>query len=118
MQFARINLFIFLWGLGDLKEKRYFFCNRKRDVVNNKMCKRVSGSGFWKPIGKDKLIVASELNNEAIGVRKTLVFCGGKRLFEHSKTRWFMHEYHFVRSATIPNSLQQVKKLSLAIVKA
>lgn len=93
-----------------MKEKRYFFCNRKRDFMNNKICKRVSGSGFWKPIGKDKLIVALELNNQAVGVRKTLVFCGGKRLLQDSKTRWFMHEYHFVNSGPIPNSVQQVKK--------
>ncbi|XP_062105384.1 NAC domain-containing protein 83-like [Humulus lupulus] len=102
------------WALpGDVKEKRYFFCNhRKMDILNNKMCKRVnSGSGFWKPVvNKDKLIVASEFNNQAIGVRKTLVFCGGKRLFQDSKTRWFMHEYHFVRSQTITNSLHLISQ--------
>ncbi|KAF4385692.1 hypothetical protein F8388_010248 [Cannabis sativa] len=107
------------WALpGDVKEKRYFFCNyKKMDILNNKMCKRVnSGCGFWKPVvNKDKLIVASELNNQAIGVRKTLVFCGGKRLLQDSKTRWFMHEYYFVRSQTIPNSnsLHQMSQLQM-----
>ncbi|KAF4367701.1 hypothetical protein CsatB_021202 [Cannabis sativa] len=107
------------WALpGDVKEKRYFFCNyKKMDILNNKMCKRVnSGCGFWKPVvNKDKLIVASEFNNQAIGVRKTLVFCGGKRLLQDSKTRWFMHEYYFVRSQTIPNSnsLHQMSQLQM-----
>ncbi|PON61244.1 NAC domain containing protein [Parasponia andersonii] len=109
------------WGLpGDVKEKRYFFCNRKKDIVNNnQMHKRVSGSGFWKPISKDKVIVASELNNHAVGVRKTLVFrSGGKRLLQDSNTRWFMHEYHFVRSGTIPiNSVHLMNEYYWVVCK-
>ncbi|KAL5581423.1 hypothetical protein UlMin_013865 [Ulmus minor] len=86
------------WCLpGDVREKRYFFYNEKRDG-NEKRSKRAAGSGYWKPIGKDKLIVTSELN-QAVGVRKTLVFSDGKRP-KGSKTRWFMHAYHLLGSGT------------------
>lgn len=94
--------------LGDAREKRYFFYNHKANV-NDKMCKRAAGSGYWKPIGNEKQIVASDAqNNRAVGLRKTLLFHERKRRRHENKTRWIMHEYHLVGSRTIPNSTTQV----------
>jgi hypothetical protein len=92
-----------------LKEKRYFFRTRKRSSVDNsKCCKRAAGSGYWKPIGKDKQILASESNQAVLGIRRSLVFCERKRS-NGSKTRWVMHEYRLVTlvgSGTHPYSTQ------------
>jgi hypothetical protein len=80
------------WVLGDLKEKRYFFRTRKRSSSEDKSkCKRAAGSGYWKPVGKEKQILASE-SNQALGIRTTLVFCD-RKCSNGSKTRWVMHEY-------------------------
>jgi len=91
------------WGLpGDLNEKRYFFSSRKS--VNENKSKRAAGSGYWKPIGKAKQILASG-SNQAVGMRKALIFCEGKRSYG-TKTRWVMHEYRLVDSETNAYSTQ------------
>ncbi|PSS18238.1 NAC domain-containing protein [Actinidia chinensis var. chinensis] len=93
------------WDLpGDLREKRYFFSTIKGNL--NK-CQRIStGSGYWKAIGKEKHIVGS--NKRAVGVRKTLVFYGGKPL-HGLRTNWVMHQYGLVGSeTTTPNTTQKI----------
>lgn len=65
------------------------------------------GSGYWKPIGKDRLILASDDPNRGVGLRRTMVFCQGKR-FSDTNTRWLMHEYHLVRSGPTLNSIHLV----------
>ncbi|KAL1539914.1 NAC domain-containing protein 83-like [Salvia divinorum] len=72
------------WDLpGDLKEKRYFFCKRKRNLVNK--------CGYWKSSGRDKQIAASESNN-VIGIKKSFVFYQDRKL----KTQWVMQEFSLV----------------------
>ncbi|EXC29158.1 NAC domain-containing protein 68 [Morus notabilis] len=104
------------WTLpGEVKEKRYFFHKQKRDV-NIMSKKRVNaGSGYWKPIGKERLIVASELNNQPVGIRKTMVFCGGNRPdnHHHHNHRWLMHEFHLVRPGPTPNSVHLISSMEL-----
>lgn len=75
---------------GDVNEKRYFFSKRKEEVV--KKCRRinVAGYGFWKVIGKDKVVV-DPTTKQAVGLKKSLAFYQTK-----SKTPWFMHEYRLV----------------------
>ncbi|KAE8661660.1 hypothetical protein F3Y22_tig00113725pilonHSYRG01689 [Hibiscus syriacus] len=94
------------WSLpGELNEKRYFFSSRYGDESNKKR-KRVAGCGYWKPIGKEKSILASG-TNQVVGLKKALVFCQRKRS-NNTNTRWFLHQYRLVRSlATFdPNSTQ------------
>ncbi|KAE8695704.1 hypothetical protein F3Y22_tig00110694pilonHSYRG00351 [Hibiscus syriacus] len=62
---------------GDLNEKRYFFSRRYGDESNKKR-KRVAGCGYWKPIGKEKSILAYG-TNQVVGMRKALTFCQRKR---------------------------------------
>ncbi|KAF3435287.1 hypothetical protein FNV43_RR22374 [Rhamnella rubrinervis] len=102
------------WGLpGDAREKRYFFYNHK-GKVNDKICKRVAGSGYWKPIGKEKQIVASDAqNNSAFGLRKTLLFHERKRCRHENRTRWIMHEYRLVGSGTISNSTTLISAMEM-----
>ncbi|KAK9272544.1 hypothetical protein L1049_002917 [Liquidambar formosana] len=91
------------WGLpGDLKERRYYFSKRKG---NWSRCKRPTGSGYWKVVGKDKQIVASG-SNQAVGRKKTMVFYEGKRPHA-SRTRWVIHEYCLGGSGTTPISTQE-----------
>ncbi|GLT57376.1 hypothetical protein SLA2020_303540 [Shorea laevis] len=91
------------WGLpGDLKEKRYFFRTRKR---SNSKCKRAAGSGYWKVIGKEKQILASESNQAVLGIRRSLVFCE-RKCSNGSKTRWVMHEYCLPYSTQVSENLE------------
>lgn len=83
--------------LGDLKEKRYFFRTRKR---SNSKCKRAAGSGYWKVIGKEKQILASDSNQAVLGIRRSLVFCE-RKCSNGSKTRWVMHEYRLPYSTQV-----------------
>ncbi|XVF16142.1 hypothetical protein REPUB_Repub10bG0006000 [Reevesia pubescens] len=97
------------WSLpGDMKENRYFFSNRYGNDINNK-CKRVvAGSGYWKPIGKEKPILASG-TNQVVGMRKALIFCERKRSNE-TKTRWLLHQYRLVGSVATLDSTQMFKR--------
>ncbi|GLT27190.1 hypothetical protein SLA2020_022080 [Shorea laevis] len=103
------------WSLpGDLKEKyRYFFSNRNdnesMNVKGNKR-KRVSPSGFWKTIGKERLIVASG-SNQPVGMKKTLVFNQGKRSHRANSTRWLMHQYCLLPSTPTLDSAHQMPEL-------
>lgn len=88
-----------LFDEGDLKEKRYFFSQRKGNV------NKFSGGfiitcnvfGYWKATGKDEIVVIPR-TNQAIGIKRCFVFYEGKL-----KTQWFMDQYCLVGS---PNSLQ------------
>ncbi|KAH1128639.1 hypothetical protein J1N35_000017 [Gossypium stocksii] len=80
---------------GDVKEKRYFFSNRYGNDSNNKKRKRVvAGSGYWKPIGKEKPILASG-TNQVVGVRQALIFCERKPCTD-TKPRWLLHQFRLV----------------------
>lgn len=88
-------LFIFV-GFGDFKEKRYFFSLRKDcDCTDNK---RPAGCGYWKSVGNEKQIIASE-SNQVVGMKKTLVFYEPKRA-RLARTRWVMHELRLLPSQT------------------
>ena len=78
------------WSLpGDVKEKRYFFSSRYGNDSNNKKRKRVvAGSGYWKPIGKEKPILASG-TNQVVGMRQALIFCERKPCTD-TKPRWLL----------------------------
>ncbi|KAJ8751944.1 hypothetical protein K2173_000690 [Erythroxylum novogranatense] len=93
------------WNLpGDVKERRYFFYKAKDNEISQGKRKRSVGSGCWKRAGKIKQVVASG-SNQAVGTRKTLVFCDGKHSNE-TKTKWIMHEFRLGSSSTISNSYQ------------
>ncbi|KAK8607348.1 hypothetical protein V6N13_053089 [Hibiscus sabdariffa] len=84
------------WSLpGDVKETKYMFSKRHGNDSNNK-CKRVAGCGYWKPIGKEKPVLACG-TNQVIGMRKALVFCERKPSNE-TKTRWLLHQFRLVGS--------------------
>lgn len=97
---------------GDMKEKkRYFFGNIRNEnaIANDSKCKIAAGSGYWKPVCKNRQILASG-TKQVVGIRKTLIFSEGKRSHE-TKTQWVMHQYHLVAIATNPNLPQPVFKL-------
>ncbi|KAF9663523.1 hypothetical protein SADUNF_Sadunf17G0060200 [Salix dunnii] len=93
---------------GDLKEKRYFFSQKKLNELGTKW-KRTAGassatSSYWKPIGKGKQIVASD-SNQTVGIRKTLAFKEPKHSIK-TTNQWVMHEYCLVALATNPTTTQ------------
>ncbi|KAK4417932.1 NAC domain-containing protein 83 [Sesamum alatum] len=91
------------WDLpGDLKEKRYFFCKRKKMNFMNKCSSSLSSSdcGYWKDSGKDKQVMAPG-SNLVIGIKKSFIFYQGKRS-PALKTQWVMHEFCLVASFTTP----------------
>lgn len=92
---------------GDMKEKRYFFSRKYGNDSENKM-KKAASSGYWKPIGKGRPIIAS-FSNHIVGIRKTLLFREDKKHSnKESKTQWIMHEYHLIGSG-----INQVCKMRL-----
>ncbi|XP_021297918.1 NAC domain-containing protein 83-like [Herrania umbratica] len=95
------------WSLpGDSKENRYFFSNSYGNE-SNKNGKRAAGSGYWKPIGKEKPILASG-SNQVVGMRKALIYCERKSSND-TKTRWLLHQYRLVGSAAALGSSQMSK---------
>lgn len=89
---------LFLWGLGDLEQERYFFSTREAKYPNGNRSNRATGSGYWKATGIDKQIVTSR-GNHVVGMKKTLVFYRGKPP-HGSRTDWIMHEYRLVTTAS------------------
>ncbi|CAK9172000.1 unnamed protein product [Ilex paraguariensis] len=98
------------WDLpGDSEEKMYFFSKRRGNVKRCGTTTFISGSGYWKAIGKDKQILTPG-SSQPVGIKKSLVFyqlgigrrprCPRPRGF---KTRWVMHEYCLVGSGTTPH---------------
>ncbi|GMI78167.1 hypothetical protein HRI_001486000 [Hibiscus trionum] len=84
------------WNLpGDSKENKYFFSTRNGNDSNKKR-KREAGSGFWKPIGKEKPILASG-TNVVVGMRKGFIFCE-RKCSTGTENRWLMHQYRLVGS--------------------
>ncbi|KAF8118093.1 hypothetical protein N665_0006s0093 [Sinapis alba] len=78
---------------GDQEERqRYFFCKKRQEVSSNEhKIKISSGNGYWKPIMKEREIIAC---GRTIGVRRTLVFHGTNNSSSNcNKTRWCMTEY-------------------------
>ncbi|XP_071725882.1 NAC domain-containing protein JA2L-like [Rutidosis leptorrhynchoides] len=67
----------------------YFFSPRDRKYPNGSRPNRVSGSGYWKATGTDKVITT---NGRRVGIKKALVFYVGKAP-KGNKTDWIMHEY-------------------------
>ncbi|KAL7106589.1 hypothetical protein ACP275_06G003200 [Erythranthe tilingii] len=97
------------WDLpGDLKEKRYFFCKRKRSPLT-----KCNGSsygtdcGYWKAIGKDKQIIAPG-SNLIIGIKKSFVFRQRNNKSRDQKTQWIMHELCLVGSINTPFLAQKL----------
>lgn len=69
----------------------YFFSPRDRKYPNGARPNRAATSGYWKATGTDKPVLSTG-NNQKVGVKKALVFYGGKPP-KGIKTNWIMHEY-------------------------
>lgn len=92
---------IFLLGWYDAAAKAsfgeqewYFFSPRDRKYPNGARPNRAATSGYWKATGTDKPVLAAN-GNQKVGVKKALVFYGGKPP-RGIKTNWIMHEYRLV----------------------
>ncbi|EYU35410.1 hypothetical protein MIMGU_mgv1a024889mg [Erythranthe guttata] len=71
--------------------KKWYFYSRKTQT-------RITGSGYWQPIGFEEPIYSNNNNNNCqkiIGMKKYSAFYIGKP-FEGVKTNWIMHEYYSV----------------------
>ncbi|QHO58864.1 hypothetical protein HN51_013192 [Arachis hypogaea] len=77
-------------AFGD--QEWYFFSPRDRKYPNGARPNRAATSGYWKATGTDKPILSSDGNKQKVGVKKALVFYGGKPP-KGVKTNWIMHEY-------------------------
>lgn len=74
------------------EQEWYFFSPRERKYPNGARPNRAATSGYWKATGTDKPVLASGGSNQKVGVKKALVFYGGKPP-KGIKTNWIMHEY-------------------------
>ncbi|XP_061352374.1 NAC transcription factor 56-like [Gastrolobium bilobum] len=73
------------------EEEWYFFSPRDRKYPNGARPNRAATSGYWKATGTDKPVLSSA-GTHKVGVKKSLVFYGGKPP-RGIKTSWIMHEY-------------------------
>ncbi|KAK8942893.1 NAC transcription factor NAM-B2 [Platanthera zijinensis] len=99
---AEIDLYKFdpweLPGKASFGEQEwYFFSPRERKYPNGARPNRAATSGYWKATGTDKPILSCG-GTQKIGVKKALVFYGGKPP-KGIKTNWIMHEYRLADSA-------------------
>ncbi|XP_030480877.2 NAC transcription factor 25 [Cannabis sativa] len=81
------------------EQEWYFFSPRDRKYPNGARPNRAATSGYWKATGTDKPIMSSNGCHEKVGVKKALVFYGGKPP-KGVKTNWIMHEYRLVDSSS------------------
>jgi hypothetical protein len=73
------------------EQEWYFFSPRDRKYPNGARPNRAATSGYWKATGTDKPVLSSG-GTQKVGVKKALVFYGGKPP-KGIKTNWIMHEY-------------------------
>lgn len=74
----------------------YFFSHKDKKYPTGTRTNRATAAGFWKATGRDKVIHS---NFRRIGMRKTLVFYGG-RAPHGQKSDWIMHEYRLDDNTT------------------
>ena len=78
------------------EQEWYFFSPRDRKYPNGARPNRAATSGYWKATGTDKPVLSSG-GSQKVGVKKALVFYGGKPP-KGVKTNWIMHEYRLVEN--------------------
>ncbi|RLN30738.1 transcription factor JUNGBRUNNEN 1-like [Panicum miliaceum] len=89
-------------GAGDKEEDWYFFCLRGRKYRNSIRPNRVTGSGFWKATGIDKLIHGGA-GGECLRLKKSLVYYRGSA-GRGTKTDWMMHEFRLPSTAELQDA--------------
>ncbi|XP_006367161.1 NAC transcription factor 25-like isoform X2 [Solanum tuberosum] len=92
-----LNIYLYdpweLPGMARIGEREWYFfvpINRKHGPKGRP--NRTTRSGFWKATGSDRQIRSSLEPKKAIGLKKTLVFYGG-RAPKGTRTDWVMNEY-------------------------
>ncbi|CAA2965993.1 NAC transcription factor 56-like [Olea europaea subsp. europaea] len=78
------------------EQEWYFFSPRDRKYPNGTGPNRAATSGYWKATGTDKPVLTAG-GTEKVGVKKALVFYGGKPP-KGIKTNWIMHEYRLIEN--------------------
>lgn len=78
------------------EQEWYFFTPRDRKYPNGARPNRAATSGYWKATGTDKPVL-SAVGHQKVGVKKALVFYGGKPP-KGVKTNWIMHEYRLIEN--------------------
>jgi hypothetical protein len=110
------------WELPDKaafgEKEWYFFSPRDRKYPNGVRPNRAAGSGYWKATGTDKIIVGPPVMaggaQEAIGVKKALVFYRG-RPPKGVRTNWIMHEYCLSENSSYSHKPLKNKDFSMRL---
>ncbi|KAL3653874.1 hypothetical protein CASFOL_003555 [Castilleja foliolosa] len=89
---------------GSLKEKRYFFTQKRMNLKNK--CWSSDCGGYWKRTNKEKQIL-DPITRLVIGLNKSHVFYKMEKA-RGLKTQWIMQEFCLVGSATTPYSAQKI----------
>ncbi|KAK7246786.1 hypothetical protein RIF29_41656 [Crotalaria pallida] len=83
-------------GTALAEENQWYYYSRRTQ-------NRVTGSGYWKPTGKEEAVVTSS-SNKRVGLKKYFVFYLGKAPAGGMKTNWIMQEYSLPDSASSSRS--------------
>ncbi|XP_020578085.1 NAC domain-containing protein 83-like [Phalaenopsis equestris] len=96
-------------NLGGFGGDKYFFYLResKSQKKKGRVSYRETKLGYWKPLGKEKPVLASSQGNELVGLKQVLAFYRGKSP-HGSKTDWIMHEYSLPNKELLKSSAQSL----------
>ncbi|XP_061346527.1 NAC domain-containing protein 104-like [Gastrolobium bilobum] len=84
-----------LHGRALAEGKQWYYYSRRTQ-------NRVTGNGYWMPMGMEEPVVASS-SNKRVGVKKCYVFHMGEAA-DGNKTNWIMQEYRLTDSASSSRS--------------
>lgn len=89
--------------------EKYFFYHReyKCEKKKGRVCYQETKLGYWKPLGKEKPVLASSQGNELVGLKQVMAFYRGKPP-HGSKTDWIMHEYSLSNKEILKSSTQSL----------
>ncbi|XP_020599997.1 NAC domain-containing protein 35-like [Phalaenopsis equestris] len=118
---ATVNLYLYdpwdLPAMAKMGEREwYFFVPRDRRQGSGGRPNRTTERGFWKATGSDRHIRSSTDPRRLIGLKKTLVYYGG-RAPRGTKTDWIMNEYRLPDASNSFGSVSPMPKEDIVLCK-
>lgn len=106
IELGKLNPWDLPCGFGG--EKYFFYlreskCQKKKGRVSYQETRL----GYWKPLGKEKPVLASSQGKELVGLKQVMVFYRGKPP-HGSKTDWIKHEFSLSNNELLKSSTQSL----------
>ncbi|KAF7143511.1 hypothetical protein RHSIM_Rhsim05G0111300 [Rhododendron simsii] len=82
--------------------KWYYFSRKTQN--------RISGSGFWKPLGADEPVFSTDTGSKKVGMKKHYVFYKTTEATAEVKTNWIMQEFRLSDCGSTSSSGRSSKR--------